>query len=453
MAKRALAVGVSGYGFPNELPSGTRDAEAFGNMLETIYRFDQVRVLKDGEATRDGVDRGLDWLFQDATSNDRLVFFFSGHGCRFEKSGTIEEALVLSDGRLLGEHHLVDRLDTLPPGVFTAVLDCCFTGLDEMVVHPGGEVEVMRAKRWVPTDADRGRSERVLTAGTKAFTPFGHVKAAAPEALAAHLRAGPALDPSPARLIALAEPQTKGLFVMACLADETTVTGTSQTGGLSPFTQCLLNEIRRRGPNRSTFELLQATGHELRRLGLRQTPLVKEPSQPERLGLRAFLTFQPVLAVYPSHGPGREPDDDLVRSIAEAVRTTLMNIQEGRSMQGTMPGAQTFFAEPYAPHGWWQGGFGQPQQGFGQPQQVQEIAQIVSAVVPAVVACLQQNRVQQPQLGFGQQQSPFGGGWGYQGLPPYEIAQIAQTVTPIVASLLQSRGYQGHFGQFLPRAA
>ena len=129
MAKRALVVGVSSYGFPNDLPSCARDAEAFGSMLETFYRFDHVRVLKDGEATRDGVDRGLERLFHDAEPNDRLVFFFSGTGCRFEKGGTIGEALVLQDGRLLNDHHLTERTENLPPGVFTAVLDCCFSGL------------------------------------------------------------------------------------------------------------------------------------------------------------------------------------------------------------------------------------------------------------------------------------------------------------------------------------
>jgi hypothetical protein len=44
--------------------------------------------------------------------------------------------------------------------------------------------------------------------------------------------------------------------------------------------------------------------------------------------------------------------------------------------------------------------------------------------------------------------SPLGGG-----LQPYELAQIVSTVTPIVAALIQSRSYQGHFGQYLPRAA
>jgi hypothetical protein len=31
--------------------------------------------------------------------------------------------------------------------------------------------------------------------------------------------------------------------------------------------------------------------------------------------------------------------------------------------------------------------------------------------------------------------------------------QIASVVTPIVVALLQSRSYQGHFGQYQPRAA
>src|SRR5881394_2184 len=59
MAKKALAVGISSYGFPNELPNCVRDAEAFSSTLETIYRFDQVRLLKDAEATREGIDQGL----------------------------------------------------------------------------------------------------------------------------------------------------------------------------------------------------------------------------------------------------------------------------------------------------------------------------------------------------------------------------------------------------------
>jgi hypothetical protein len=461
--KKALVVGINGYGFPNDLQSSTRDAEEFADVLESVYRFDQVRVLRDGEAMRDGVDRGLEWLFQSATANDRLVLFFSGHGCRFERNGVIEEALVLQDGRFLDQHYLADRVETVPAGILTLVVDCCFSGLDEMRIHASGQVEVVRTKRWVPTDVDRGRYERSVAQGLKAFTPFGHLKPASPPELAMHVRSIAAPDSTPARLATVAEPRIKPLIVLPCLDDETTSAATAQTNGLSPFTFVLVNAIRRLGPNRSAIELLQSTGHALRQLGFRQTPLVMEPAQPEHLALRAFLTFQPVLFVYPSSTPGREADDDFTRSVAEAVRSTLINIKEG-SMHTTIPGGQPFLGE--------------------------DIGAMASAITP-IVASVLQSRAYHPYGGAGAfspqgqgmpgfsgwhgQQSwwpyqpsfpqfqpfqgfPFQGLQGYQGptgasLQPYEIAQIVSAVLPVVTSLIQSRGYQGHFGQFMPRAA
>jgi hypothetical protein len=334
------------------------------------------------------------------------------------------------------------------------VLDCCFAGGDEALVHPSGQVEVARAKRWLPTEQDRGRYERSVSPGLKTFAPFGHVKPVDAGTVAAHVRAGASPDSPPARLTTLGEPQAKAVVVLPCLADETTAAATSRTNGLSSFSHCLIEAIRRLGANRSAIEILQATGHGLRQLGSQQTPLVMEPADPEHLGLRAFLTFQPVLFVHPASTPGNE-------EIAEAVRSTLINIKEGRSMQATFPGAQTFFGE--------------------------DIGTIVNTVTPIVASMLQGRTFQQP-YGFGG--SPFAqgmhggqglhgaqgwpgaqGGWpgGFGGfgsphgqpfpgqsganLQPYEIAQIVNAVTPLVVSLLQSRGYQGHFGQFLPRAA
>lgn len=306
MAKKALVVGINNYGFPNDLPSATRDADAFANVLETVYRFEQIRALKDGEATRDAVDRGLEWLFQGASTNDRLVFYFSGHGSRFEKGGIVEEALVLQDGRLMENRELADRMEVVPAGVVSVVLDCCFSGgFEELLLHPSGQVELTRLKRWILTESDRGRYDRPAAPGLKAVSPFGHLKPASLEAMLSHVRGLSPLEPSPARLVTMPEPHTKTVLVLPCLADETSPASTSQTGGLSAFTFCLVNAIRRLGPNRSAIEILQATGHELRRLGLRQTPLITEPPQPEHLGLRAFLTFQPVLSVYPSSMPGR----------------------------------------------------------------------------------------------------------------------------------------------------
>jgi hypothetical protein len=193
--------------------------------------------------------------------------------------------------------------------------------------------------------------------------------------------------------------------------------------------------------------------------------------------------------------PGRERDEELSRSISEAVRNTLNTMKEERTMQATTSGGQTLLGDdigaivnivtpvvaavlqsraqqqPYgnqfSPIGFAQQG---PQQGwlggqqwwgqgaFGQRGLHEEVALIVGAVLPAVLPALQ-SRAQQMQQPFFQQQLPYfqqqpyfqpfqsQAGWG---VHPGEIAQI---VTPIVTSLLQSRSYQGHFGQTMPRAA
>jgi caspase domain-containing protein len=422
MAKRALVVGINSYPFPNDLSSGARDAEAFAGVLETAYRFEHVRVLKDGEATRDGLDRGLEWLFQGATPNDRLVFFFSGHGHRFERGGTIEEAIVLQDGRSLEGRELAERMDVVAPAVLTVVLDCGFAGgLDELLLLPDGGVDVARTKRWLPGEPERIRHERTAMASARAFTPFGHAAPLAVESLAMHFRTATSLEPSTARLVAFNDPQSKCLLVSASLEDESAVAATSQTSGLSAFTFGMVSAIKRLGPNRSAIELIQAAGHELRRLGFRQTPIVKEPLAPEHLGLRSFLTFQPALFVYSPSAPGAETGEDLTRSIAEAVRNTFSS-KEGSSMLGTTIGSQTF--------------------------QGDDVATIVNTVTPIVSSLLQQRGYQpytgslsQGGIGF---QSPMSGG-----LQQHEIAQLVGTITPIVASLLQSRAQQ----PFLPGLA
>jgi caspase domain-containing protein len=504
MARKALAVGINGYGSPNDLTTSTRDAETFASVLESVYRFESVRVVRDGEATRDGVDRALDWLTHGAGANDRLVFYFSGHGHRAERNGVVADALVLADGRMLDDHDFIERVDGLPAGVLTVVLDCSFAGgLEELLLGPNGEVEPVRVKRWMLPDAERLRQHRETLQRARGFSPFGYGKAVPSDALAACFRT-PGAEPTPARLASLADPRAKLLVVAPCLEDEVAIASTTQTGGLSAFTFCLASSIRRLGPNRSAIEVLQTAGHELRRLGVRQTPLVKEPLEPQHLGLRAFLTFQPALFVS-APTPGGDAEE-MHRSIAEAVRNTLEAMKEGRPMHMTMMPGQTTFGDdlgtivntvtpivasvlqarqqqPYGGQPWPYGGYSGWSQGPQGLQQMSlpfaqippyEVAQITSTVTPIVLALLQGRGLQQPfggQQPFGVQQ-PFGGqqafggfgypsggfgggawGSGHGSLQPHEISHLVSVITPIVASIVQSRGLQMPMGQGLPRAA
>ena len=101
-ARRALLVAINDYGNPqNDLPSCLEDATQFRSVLQDRYGFDDIAELYDADATVDSVDEGLMWLFDGVDEDDRLVFFYSGHGYQQPRNGNLEECLVLS-GR---EHH------------------------------------------------------------------------------------------------------------------------------------------------------------------------------------------------------------------------------------------------------------------------------------------------------------------------------------------------------------
>jgi WD40 repeat protein len=80
-----LAVGVSKYNNQSlRLELAAKDAKDFSNALlkqkDLFYSDVIVRQLLDGDATKDNVLDGLDWLQKQATHRDIVVMYFSGHG-------------------------------------------------------------------------------------------------------------------------------------------------------------------------------------------------------------------------------------------------------------------------------------------------------------------------------------------------------------------------------------
>ena len=138
MARRkALIMAINDYPeSANDLPSCVEDAKGITALLQSDpYAFQEVRTFLDGEATIKTVMEGLDWLFGknsrdegiQVTSEDRLVFYYSGHGFRTNKDGVLKECLCLHDGFFFAET-LNHQTQDLPPGIFTMVLDSCHSG-------------------------------------------------------------------------------------------------------------------------------------------------------------------------------------------------------------------------------------------------------------------------------------------------------------------------------------
>jgi hypothetical protein len=80
-----LAVGVSAYDKPElKLNFAAKDAKDFAALFRrqkgVLYREVEVKLLTDGEVSRDSVADGLEWLQRQVTSKDFGILFLAGHG-------------------------------------------------------------------------------------------------------------------------------------------------------------------------------------------------------------------------------------------------------------------------------------------------------------------------------------------------------------------------------------
>ena len=78
----ALVVGINDYDNVPDLNYAVEDALAIKNMLINEFNFprNNVRVLIDKEATQSNINKEMSTLLKSAGENDRVVFYFSGHG-------------------------------------------------------------------------------------------------------------------------------------------------------------------------------------------------------------------------------------------------------------------------------------------------------------------------------------------------------------------------------------
>lgn len=118
----ALLVGVNEYERPL-IPSlkGThKDVDHIQNYLKKRYQetFElDIKVLKDGAATRGNVIKGLEQHLGKATENDVAIFFFAGHGSwtteneAIKASNTIEieKTLICHDSRTATKYDLSEN--------------------------------------------------------------------------------------------------------------------------------------------------------------------------------------------------------------------------------------------------------------------------------------------------------------------------------------------------------
>ena len=111
--QKALLVGIGEYQIPNKnLPGIGIDLILAQESLELIgFKKEQIKILADQNATYENIKKHFEeWLSSGTTSEDRIVFYFSGHGTRiYDNNGDepdrADEVLMAHDAKLVRENN------------------------------------------------------------------------------------------------------------------------------------------------------------------------------------------------------------------------------------------------------------------------------------------------------------------------------------------------------------
>jgi Caspase domain len=293
-------VAINDYGSPqNNLPSCLEDAAQVRSVLQSSYGFETFAELYDGDATVANVESGLAWLFDNVAADDRIVFFYSGHGYQQPRNGNLEECLVLSNLEFFFDDRLSEFSQSAPPGVLTVVLDSCFSGGMQKPIALGDGVEIARTKLWVPPP---GKSAAKSLVGVPLVPrPFGCFPVTDPNAvkrLVLGTQAGPNLKaggPQARGEDEASQLQLNGLLLSACSENETASAATSATEGLSAFTYAMMRTLPASGEI-SVAQLHEGARAQLAEMGFQQTPLLRVPASPADLASSSFVTLTPAAA-------------------------------------------------------------------------------------------------------------------------------------------------------------
>ncbi|MBK9285752.1 MAG: caspase family protein [Sphingobacteriaceae bacterium] len=129
----ALFVGIDKYtGTWTPLKNAVNDAKALENLCKTQYRFDVIRNLYDGQATRENIIKEMEWLVANVKSNDNVLIYYSGHG-EFKKElnkgyWVPSDAKSASTSQFISNSEIQTFLSGIPSKHTLLVSDACFSG-------------------------------------------------------------------------------------------------------------------------------------------------------------------------------------------------------------------------------------------------------------------------------------------------------------------------------------
>lgn len=144
MSKRALLIGINEFqGRPDWLLRGcVNDSEGMAELLRSHYGFagEEVRILRDGEATNQAIHQHLAWLMSGyaGDGSDVRLLHFASHGTQLPMTGDdveedgLDEVIVPYDhdwNKPFRDDDLWRYFSQVPHNVaLTFIADCCHSG-------------------------------------------------------------------------------------------------------------------------------------------------------------------------------------------------------------------------------------------------------------------------------------------------------------------------------------
>ena len=163
----ALVIGINSYKVAPPLSYAVNDAQAVGDILKANFGFpaENVHLLLDQDATRASImEKFMSLTSQGTGINDRVVFFFAGHGCTIPSKRGEVGYLVPHDGiienliTLIRWDELTRNADLIEAKHLFFIMDACYGGLAIMRHLSPGATRFLKDMLLRPT-------RQVLTAG------------------------------------------------------------------------------------------------------------------------------------------------------------------------------------------------------------------------------------------------------------------------------------------------
>jgi hypothetical protein len=134
---RVLILGISQYQDSRipTLPGINKDVESARKIaLSMGFKSSQIKVLTNSAVTLEGIRQAVErWLIAGVKADDRVLFYFSGHGSRVREGNEVREVIVTYDTRIGAEnlenifkaYELRDLLARTPSQKALIIIDAC----------------------------------------------------------------------------------------------------------------------------------------------------------------------------------------------------------------------------------------------------------------------------------------------------------------------------------------